>query len=187
MRLFWLLSAAILCSLPAHADPARDALSEVAKCGDIAAATERLACFDAAATAAKAALAAQPVQEAAGRTDSEKESGVLSWFGFSNSEDQPVTKPEEFGKPPVRIAAGPAGITEISADVMEFSKNALGRAIFMLDNGQVWRQIDGDTSEVMYPKANGVMKVTVREASFGGGYVLVIDGRTRTVKVRRLK
>src|SRR6185436_12310831 len=134
MRTFWLLSAAALISLPAHADPARDALAAISRCADIASAAERLQCFDGAVSGAKTALAAPPpVQEAAAQTTQpaeEEGGGVLGWFGLS----RPVTKQEDFGKPPV--PTGPKEISEISATVLEFAKNAYGRSLFILDNGQ---------------------------------------------------
>ena len=56
-----------------------------------------------------------------------------------------MTKPEEFGKPP----AEPAGeINEISSPVLEFAKTARGKAVFILENGQVWRQLDSDGTVV---------------------------------------
>jgi len=187
MRIFWLLSAAALISLPAQADPARDALAEISKCADIASAAERLQCFDTAVTGAKTALstALQPVQEAAARTNQKpseesEEGGVLSWFGLS----RPVTKPDDFGKPPV--PTGPKEISEISATVLEFAKNPYGRSLFVLDNGQVWKQIDGDTSEVKDPSSGETMKVTI-ETAFMGSYTLKVVGRTGIIKVRRVK
>ncbi|MCE9523061.1 MAG: hypothetical protein K8S25_11605 [Alphaproteobacteria bacterium] len=186
MRIFWLLSAIVLISLPAQADTARDTLAAVAKCTDIAAATERLQCFDAAAAGAKTALAAQPqpIQQAAAQTGQppaeEEEGGVLSWFGLS----RPVKKTEDFGKPPV--PTGPKEISEISASVLEFAKNPYGRSLFVLDNGQVWKQTDGDTFEVKDPAAGETMKVTI-ETAFMGSYTLKVVGRTGIVKVRRVK
>jgi hypothetical protein len=183
MRIFWLLSAAVLVSLPAHADPARDTLSAIVKCTEIATAAERLQCFDAAAPGAKTALAA-PVQQTVAQTDQapaqEEEGGVLSWFGLS----RPVTKTEDFGKPP--IPTGPKEIQEISAGVVEFAKNAYGRAIFILDNGQVWKQVDGDTTEVRDPSRGETMKVTI-ETGLMGSYALSVEGRRGIVKVRRVK
>jgi hypothetical protein len=190
MRTFWLLSGTIfLCaSVPASADPARDALAEITKCADIADAAERLKCFDAATVGAKTALAAPPpaapaapVQQASVQTEEkEEEGGVLSWFGLS----RPVTKSEDFGKPSKPV--GPKEITEISAGVLEFAKNPLGRSIFILDNGQIWKQIDGDNTEVAEPKRGEAMKVSIETAVFGS-YALRIEGRRGIVKVRRLK
>ena len=103
MRIFWLVSAAVLSVVPAQADPAREALSEFAKCSSVSAVIERLQCYDNAAVAAKMALAAPPSaqQQASIQTEEEESSGgVLQWFGLS--ENKPVKKAEDFGRPPPR-------------------------------------------------------------------------------------
>ncbi|MDZ4868437.1 MAG: hypothetical protein SGI91_14045 [Alphaproteobacteria bacterium] len=186
MRFIWLLAAAVVIAAPAQADPARDALAEVAKCSDIPAAADRLQCYDAAAEGAKTAMSA-PVQAPAQRQASaqpaqqeEEGGGVLSWFGL----ERPVTKTEDFGKPP--MPTGPKEINQISATVLEFAKNPYGRSIFILDNGQVWKQIDGDQTDVRDPSKNETMKVAIETGMFGS-YSLTIAGRTGMVKVRRVK
>ena len=133
MRFFWLLAASSVLVLPAQADPARDALAQIAKCADIAAAVERLTCYDAAAGGAKNALATTPVveQKVAVQTQEEEGGGVLEWFGLS----KPVTKAEDFGKPPAPVTAGPKEVTSISSNVVELAKNAYGRSVFILGNG----------------------------------------------------
>lgn len=187
MRSFWLLSAIVLTVAPAHADPARDALAKVAKCADVAAAIERLQCYDQAAAEAKTAIStpveAVPQQQTAA---AEEEGGILSWFGLEGK--KPVTKPEEFGKPPAAPAAvaGPKEITEISSSVVELARNAYGRSIFILENGQVWKQIDGDSTEVRDPSKGEAMKVTIEKSLFGS-FSLSIEGRRGIVKVRRVK
>lgn len=178
MRFFWLLAAAAVIAAPAHANPARDALAEVAKCADIPVAADRLQCYDAAAQGAKTVMSA-PVERQA-QSEEEEGGGVLSWFGL----ERPVTKTEDFGKPPV--PTGPKEIKEISATVIEFAKNAYGRSIFILDNGQVWRQIDGDSTEVRDPPKGETMKVSI-ETGMLGSYSLRVDGRRGIVKVRRVK
>lgn len=187
MRIFWLLATTALIAVPAHADPARDALTRIAKCADIAGAVERLQCYDEAAAEAKTAMsapaAAAPQQQAAVE-EKDEGGGVLEWFGLESK--KPVTKPEEFGKPPAPVASGPKEITEISSDVLELAKNAYGRSVFVLSNGQVWKQIDGDTTEVRDPGKGELMKVTIEKGLFGS-YSLSIDGRRGIVKVRRVK
>lgn len=158
----------------AHADGVRDALADMVKCADIPEATQRLACFDAASARAKGALGA-PAQTV-------KETGGVEDFGFSKA--QPVTRVEEFGKPPPE--PGPKEITQISASVVEFAKNPRGRAIFILDNGQVWRQLDADGTELPYPPAGSTMKVTI-EKGWIGSYNLTIAGRNGLIKVFRMK
>jgi hypothetical protein len=187
MRIFWLVSAAVLTVIPAQADPARDALSEFAKCSSITAVIERLQCYDNAAVAAKMALAAPLAQQqAAVETEEEEESsgGVLNWFGLSES--KPVKKAEDFGRPPPQRSDAPKEIQEISSRLAKFSRNARGGAVFTLENGQVWSQIEGDTTNVRDPREGEVLDVTV-EKSFFGSYSLTFKQRNGLVKVRRTK
>ena len=180
MRIFLLIAnAVIVASTPAWANSPNDSLTEVAKCADVPAATERLACYDKAVADAKVALAGGSVQEAAIHTGEEEEGGVLRWFGIS--ERKPVTKPQEFGMPAEKE------ITEMSAAVVELTRAGYDRAIFVLDNGQIWRQIDGDTMEVrdsVSPSRSLQVKI---ERSVFGAYTLRINGRNGFVKVRRVK
>jgi hypothetical protein len=184
MRFFWLVSVAALTVLPAQADQARDALSEFAKCSAISAVIERLQCYDNAAVAAKMALAAPPAaqQQAAVETEEEESNGgVMSWFGLSGT--KPVKKAEDFGRPAPRVDE-PKEMTAISASVTKFARTGLGRAIFTLDNGQVWTQIEGDTTEVRDVPSGE--EVTVEKAFFGS-YSLVFKERKGLIKVRRTK
>lgn len=160
---------------PACADATRDALTEIAKCADISDSSARLKCFDAAVPSARSALAtaAQPEKD---------KGGILEWFGFSRPQ-KPATKAEDFGKPrPSR----PDEITQITASVLEFARTARGRAVFILDNGQVWRQLDGDDTVVLEPQPGKAMKVTIAIGLLGN-YNLTVEGRNAFVRVLRLK
>lgn len=159
---------------PACADATRDALTEIAKCADIPVSAARLNCFDAAVPGARSALAT-PVQ-------ADKGGGLLEWFGFSRPK-KPVTKPEDFGKPP---QVGPDEMTQMSASVLELAKTARGRAVFILDNGQVWRQLEGDDAVVLEPPPGKTMKVTIAIGMLGN-YNLIVKGRNGLVRVTRLK
>ncbi len=174
MRILLLALLAALAAPPAHADASRDALAEIAKCADVADAGERLKCFDAAMARVKNVLAA-PAPETPSKS-------FLDWFGLSRP--QPVTKPEEFGKPPPEPA--PEELNEIASPVLEFAKTAHGKAVFILENGQVWRQLDSDTTQVLDPARGSKMSVKI-ERGFLGSYNLTIDGRKILVKVNRIK
>lgn len=174
MRFLLLLSLAVFVAGPARADATRDALAEIAKCADIADSSERLQCFDAAVPRAKSALAA-PVQQPA------EKRGLLEWFGFPQ---KPVVKAEDFGKPVPEARLGE--ITEITATVVEFAKTLRGKSVFILDNGQVWRQLDGDGTEVRDPAPGAKMKVTIETGAMGS-YNLTIEGRNGLIKVSRLR
>lgn len=160
----------------AHADPVRDVLTDMVKCADIQEPPKRLECFDAGAARAKGALAATPP------TPPAKEKSILDWFGFSKS--PPVTRTDDFGKPAPE--PGPNEVTEVSSVVLEFAKTARGKAVFILENGQVWRQIDGDNTNVFAPPQGATMKVTI-EAGVFSSYNLTIEGTGGLIKVNRLK
>ena len=176
MRILLLLSLAILVAGPARADATRDALIEIAKCADITDSAERLKCFDAAAPHAKSALAA-PAQKPA-------EKSLLEWFGFARPQ-KPVTRAQDFGKPAPEPGPGEE-ITEIKATVIEFAKTVRGKSVFILDNGQVWRQLDADSVEVRDPAPDTPMKVSIETGALGS-YNLTIEGKNASIKVYRLK
>jgi len=156
----------------AHADATGDASTEVARCAGIADSAARLKCFDAVVPRAIGAPAAQPATKAPDRVD---------------SPPRAVMREEDFGKPPP-----PPKITRITATVVELARTARGRSIFVLDNGQVWRQLDGDDANVLDPQPGKTMKVTIAMGFVGsllGGYSynLTIEGRNALVRVRRVK
>ena len=152
------LAFALLSCLPLSAvcaDPA-----EIDRCRTITDPAQRLACFDRASTSPPAPVLAPAAPAAA----------------------PAAPRVEDFGKPP---PPAPAEVTRISANVREFARTARGRALFVLDNGQTWRQIDGDTS-VVHDPAPGEVKVVI-ERGFLDSYNLMIEGRNGMVKVRRLQ
>jgi len=158
----------------AHADSAGDALSEIAKCAGIADSAARLKCFDAAAPRANGA-AAQPATQAPGRD------------GLGFSPPQGATRVEDFGKP-----LPPPKFTRITATVVELTRSARGRPIFILDNGQVWRQTDGDDANVLDLRPGQTLKVAIemsRVQRLVGGYSfkLTIEGQNSFVRVYRVK
>ena len=175
MRIAVALSLALFIAGPACADEVRDALEAIAKCADVTDSAERLRCYDAAAPKARSALATPP-QPAT-------EPGVTAdTYGLPRA--RPVQKAEDYGKPPP--PPSPKEITSISSTVVEFAKTARGKALFFLANGQVWRQLDADGTELPYPPAGTTMKVTV-ENGWLGSYNLSIEGRNGLIKVTRLK
>jgi len=178
MRVPLVLCLGLLAAGPAHADATRDALIEMTKCAEIVDSTERLKCFDAAVPHAKNALSA-PAPQA-------KEKSLLDWFGFGRP-TAPVTKPEDFGKPAPEPAAGSAEeITAIKATVIEFARTLRGKCLFVLDNGQVWRQLDADSTPVRDPEEGSTLRVTI-ETGVLNSYNLTIEGRNAMIKVMRLK
>jgi len=171
MQIRVLASISLFVAGAAHADSTRDALAEIGRCAGIEDSSARLKCFDTAQPRANSALSAQQAKEARDRVDG---------FGFSRPPEA-VTRAEDFGKPPP-----PPEITQITATVLELARTVRGRSIFVLDNGQVWRQLDGDDTDVLDPRPGKTMKVAIATGLLGG-YNLTIEGRNALIRVRRLK
>jgi hypothetical protein len=93
-----------------------------------------------------------------------------------------IPKAEDFGKPPPR----PPEVGQLNATVREFSKTTRGRALFVLDNGQTWRQLEGDDAQVLEPAPGTMLKVTIARGAFGS-YNLTIEGRNGLIRVRRIE
>ena len=171
MQIRVLAFISIFVASAAHADSTGDASAEVARCAGIADSAARLKCFDGIVPRAIGAPAAQPAGEAPGRD------------GFGFSPPQGATTVEDFGKPPP-----PPEITQITATVIELARSARGRSIFVLDNGQVWRQLDADDADVQDPRPGKTMKVTVEMGlSLLGNYNLTIEGRNGLIRVYRVQ
>jgi hypothetical protein len=96
--------------------------------------------------------------------------------------EQPA-KEDDFGKPPPPRTNE---IAQITATVLELARTARGRAVFILDNGQTWRQLDADGTEVRDPAPGKVLNVTIAKGVLGS-YNLTLEGRNALIKVRRLK
>lgn len=177
LRIVAIATLAVGAPALAYADTAREVLEAVTKCAGRVEEGVRLQCYDAAAARAKSLLAAPPAtaDTATGRSD-------LEGFGLPRP-PQAATKVDEFGRPPP--AAAVAEITSLSAMAIEFARNARGKSLFVLDNGQVWRQIDSDSSQVLDPAAK-TFKVTI-ERGVLGSYNLTMEGRNGLVKVMRLR
>jgi hypothetical protein len=158
----------------AIAETPNDIVRDVARCAEVSGAEERLRCFEAVAARAKTMLASPPVPaEAAQRSPQES-------FGLSRPAP-PATRPEEFGKPMPRAEE----LQGITAMATEFARTARGKALFVLDNGQVWRQLDSDGTEVTLVPARP-FKVTIERGAFGA-YNLTMEGRNALIKVTRLR
>ena len=179
----------------AAASPRDDVLSGLQKCSGITDDKSRLACYDALVRPAQEAMARPP--EAGEATHPPTKEEQKSWFGFDvsslfNSSPETQKTPQQFGAdnlPSTRekVEQAEQEVDSISAGVTEYAFNPFGKFIVFLDNGQVWRQIQGDSGDKpnfhRNPKDN---KVTI-ERGLIGSYNLTVNDSTRTYKVERVK
>jgi len=197
-RLLAFTFAALAGALPAFAAPPppgiapQDVLEAVSRCTGVADKDARLACYDALAPRVKDALAAPP--PTLNRTPTAEEQS--SWFGFDlsglfGSSPSQQTTPQQFGSDKLpstqaQVAAQEAEVESITAAVTEVSYNPLGKFIVFLDNGQIWRQIEGDADHADFRRPAKDNKVTISRG-FIGSYNLTINDSVKTFKVTRVK
>jgi len=141
----------------------------LAACRGIVDDAGRLACFDSVASGleADATVAASAVAQAP----------ALSAQDLFGSEDLASTK--ERKKRENRKAV-------LSAGVIDIARNKRGKYVVILDNGQVWRQINADTDKLRVPKNATGLGVEIKRKALGA-HLLKLDNGNRSIRVERIK
>jgi hypothetical protein len=193
-RIAVLTGSFLLLATPTLAQTTADTLHALDQCGSLVDEHQRLSCFDGLGPQVKAALMRMPGAHAGPPTAQEQK----NWFGFDlgslfASSPAQQTTPDKFGseamqnsQPPQAAGepAPPEPIDSISAKVTEYSFTPFGKFIIFLDNGQIWRQIEGDPDKADFHGSDN--SVTISRASLGS-YALTINGSSKTYKVKRVK
>ena len=165
MRNFLVVPLLLLMS--AAAAPAQDSLSaQLGACLQITGTLQRLACYDrvahAASPAPRPATSFAPAPVAA-------PSVAASGLGSERLPRVASAAP----KPPQQMIAGVSGV----------SYDGRGRFTITLDNGQVWRQLEGDTALL---KGTRFPAVRISRGALGS-YDLNVVGRNASYRVSRLQ
>ena len=173
-----ILAAAIIGATigTAEAQPA-DAML---KCVAIADDAQRLACYDAAMASASAearAAAAERQAAAAEKARRDAEAAAQAKTDKFGAEGVP-----EEARSPAAKAADAERVDKLEATVAEMLRDAVGNAIFILDNGQMWRQTDG----LQLPPLRAGEPVRITRGMVGG-YRLTLPKRNRAVTVKRMR
>ncbi len=176
------------------AQSSQDILEELGKCAAIADDHARLACYDALSPRVKDALATPPAALPGNRPPTVEEQ--KSWFGFDLSglfgaSPEQQTTPQQFGSDKLpethakeEVAA--QAVDSITAGVTDYAYTPFGKFIVFLNNGQVWRQIEGDADHALFKKVAKDNKVTISRG-FIGSYNLTINDSDKVYKVTRVK
>jgi hypothetical protein len=216
IRLFAMSAAIVLCGGAAFAEPEDDLLKAYGECADIRDDPARLACFDSVSGRAKEAVAppaeqapsvstaapaappvaAAPAPPVAAAAPTPAPAEEESWFGrnvgsiFGTAPEQQTT-PEKFGAdqlPPPQTpqATAPEALDSISANVTDLAFTPFGKFIVFLDNGQIWRQLEGDADRAHFKKDPKDNRITISRGALGS-YNLTINDSSKVFKVIRVK
>ena len=111
---------------------------------------------------AQAALAAAEAEKARAAAAAQAEAAKRDSFGKAQTDEE-------------RIDELPVAINEVMRD-------KLGRAVFLLDNGQMWRQ----TEAYPLPPLREGVKATLKRGTLGS-YRIKIEGNNRNITVIRMR
>lgn len=76
--------------------------------------------------------------------------------------------------------------TRLTSKVVEFRVNQRGDITAVLENGQIWRQLSSDSSNILLPKKDKVFTASIKRGPIGN-YMMTINELKRTIRVRRIK
>lgn len=167
----------------------------IADCAAVSGASERLECFDALAGRLQAAprqtTSAAPPPNAIVQAPSASAPATVAASAAVTSPAPSASPVAKFGAEGLTAAPAtasndtPAELEEIQAKVVAVQYSSLGRFTISLDNGQVWRQQDGDSKRAQF-RSKGGETVSISRG-FLGSYNLVIETRTGLYKVKRVR
>jgi hypothetical protein len=144
------------------------ALAALYACAAEADDAKRLACYDAAAGRLRAAEESGDVVAV---SRAEAETIERESFGFSLP-----SLPHLFGA----RAGADAQAAETEMEIARIGHGADGAAVFTMTNGQVWAQVDTDSSR----RARAGGKVVIRRAAFGS-YLMHVEAGGPALRVQR--
>lgn len=178
----------------ALAAPRDDVLEAMGKCAAIADDKARLACYDGLAPHVKQALITPPESLPGGRAPTKEEEE--SWFGFDLSNlfgasPEQQTTPQQFGAEQLpethaKEEAAAEVVDHISAAVTDYAYTPFGKFIVFLQNGQVWRQAEGDADHAIFKRHPSDNTVTISRGALGS-YNLSLNDSGKRFKVDRVK
>ncbi|MCA8888519.1 MAG: hypothetical protein KDA46_06815 [Parvularculaceae bacterium] len=183
---------AICTSAPAMADDRDEAVADIIACSAVRGAKARAKCYDAALPALKSthpdalALALSRAEEMrlAAKEEAKEDFGLRGDRSEANEYEAAA-----FGEAMVAREDDDDDddeVKSIESTAVEIGKNLKGKIFVVLENGQIWRQIDGDSSTPYIPGDGVGLPVRIKRGSFGSYTVKI--GKARDVfKARRIK
>lgn len=166
-----LILAASLTLLAAPAFAQEKPLAKVFACADIADGAKRLACYD-------TAVAGLKTDEAKGDV------AVVSREQLRQAEEKSFGLPNASVSGSVAAAAGKPVKPEDTPDRIKVGLKSVssasdGKLFFTLENGQVWKQTDGDRVDM----GNPPWTVEIKKSALGS-FMLAVNGK-HAVRVKR--
>ncbi|NWG91673.1 MAG: hypothetical protein HXY21_04095 [Parvularculaceae bacterium] len=186
---------------PALAQSGDEAVADAIACEAVRGSKARLRCFEAALPALKAAhpgAVALATERAEAALLAAKEAEAQD-FGLTPAQKEDTEVRTASARDYEREAFGEEDLAKSRRDdddddevervegvAVEVGKNNRGKIFVILDNGQVWRQIIGDSNSPYIPKNVAGLPVTIRKGALGSYFVKIGDAKS-AFKAERIK
>ena len=159
------------------------------RCADLAGDEARLACYDRTAAMVRASAAQDPVlsssvpaqTKSAAPAPGTAPSAVLPPARAASASPEEARR--RFG---LRRRIETQEPESITSAVAELALSRAGRAVLTLEDGSVWRQLDGDDRTVRLRREMPSQTVTIKRGALGS-YRATIEPLGRTIRVRRVQ
>ena len=159
-------------------------MDEILACRAVDNEAERLACFDRTTTPTADSIAAATTPD---EGDGRQSLAQASNDGASLIDDSFGAKDLQQRRSKKEKKKKDESDEQLRAKLVGLRFTNSGRYIITLDNGQVWRQIRGDTETLRFPRITGDgVPIIIKEALFGS-YRLRTEASKRTIRVERIK
>ncbi len=179
-----------------------DGLREIASCRQVTKARDRLRCFDRATAflEPEAVAASTPAGEDnveppsfASVNDAEPDGAETSSVSAAPAPGQAapadgdaIDPVASFGAEDLVPEDREQQLKELRAVATSISTDRRGKFIIELDNGQIWRQLSGDTKTLRVRPDKDVHEVIIKKRSLGA-YALRLTSAKRSILVRRVR
>lgn len=166
----------------AFAQSGQNAAADAAiSCLDIESAEERLACLESAAKELKATRVRRETAEESAAA----EAAVAPVIAADGASEEDLFGAEALASTKQAIREKDR-TARLNSNVVEFRVNQIGDLTAVLENGQVWRQLSGDSTTIRLPSKDKVYTVTIKRGPLGN-YMMKINEMNRSIRVRRIK
>ena len=156
-------------------------LDEILECRSIAVESERLRCFDKTTEAAARNMASSGEENAG---DNQSPPRIASGASQASEDSEDSFGAEDLAQ--LRVEQDDTPKT-LRARLVGLSFTQAGRYIITLDNGQVWRQITGDTNNLRLPNATGDGVPIIIKKGLLGSHMLRPASSKRSIRVERIQ
>ena len=184
----------LMFSSSAFAQSGEEAVAGVLACQAVKGSTARSRCFEAALPALSeafpeaVALAAERAK-AARLAAAEQEKNEFGLFERDREIASNEYEKEAFGSndlPASALADEDDEVKSVEGVAVEVGKNNRGKWFVILENGQVWRQIDGDKSTPYIPRNAERLPVVIKKGLMGS-YFIKVGNAKAAFKAERIK